>query len=295
MSRAKIAVTLGLLLFGINEAPAQDSSVMPLTSEVPVSGPLFLSRTQPGAMGVVAPQGCSAKPSLNGKTVHLVREQVYWHFPDQCIRIVLNHRGLAARNTPTFVGVRVVGYFKAAQENTVILRRAGRFNRSDGTKLPEMRDTELTGNQMTLNRFDEIHGSTTFDNQQYLQSFIVESGVEWHGVPDGGSDNTWDHRARFRSTTTFDTQLNLQYKVLDNRLIRIEPFPVDGTPPEGGPFSIDIRRRGNAEAIAVRVFSPAGADFGGQFALIYSTDKNYASSLLTSRIAGGCLFQFLCK
>jgi hypothetical protein len=295
MSRAQFAIILSILLLATTEAPAQDSSVMPLTSEEHVSGPLFLSKTQPGTIGVVSPQGCTAGSSLSGKNVHLIHEQMYWHFPDQCVRIVLNHRGLAASNMPTFVGVRVVGFFKEAQENTVVLRRAGRFTRSDGTKLPEMRDKEITGNQMTLNRFDEIHEPTAFDSQQYLKSFIAESGVEWHGIPEGGSDNTWDYRGRFRSSTTFDTQLNLRYKVLDNRLMKIVPFPVNGKPPEGGPFPIDIRRSGTADAIVVRVFSPAGADFGGQFALIYSTDKNYVSSLVTSRIAGGCLIPILCR
>lgn len=284
-----LALTLGIAAF-LSANPtlhAQETMAMHYASASSEFGRRFLDLPA-GAIGLVSTNGCAAEPSLAGSRVYLMENPIYWGVTDTCIRIVLNHRGPAAMNLPSYVGVQIVGFYADEQDSTVVLKREGTFIRS-GRILRLMEDQLLTKGEMRIEDFDRIHGAPYAgpeDSARALSNFDARSGVEWHGTPEGGSHDSWDERQRFVSPKF--QQINLKERVLENRLYRFIPYGVDSRP-STGPFKFDVRRKG-ALAIAIKVFSPVSSDYGGQFAIIFSRNRDQVAKLLNTQLAGRGFF-----
>src|SRR5207244_13337124 len=126
-----------------------------------------------------------------------------------------------------------------------------------------------------------------------LDEFDRLAGVKWHGVPEGGTDDTWEARFRFRSDNPYQSQFNLTQRILENRIVHMVPYPSDKTPPEG-PKAIDVRQR-VAQAIAVKIFSPVSSDYGGHFALVYGNRAQVAAIVRSRMAAGGGFFNWFSR
>jgi len=251
------------------------SSTINLFDEQSTYGNDFL--TQPATqVGVVVKNGCSAK-KLTGRRSYVVKSYaIYWGLSEECVRVIVNHRATDASptQTPTYLGVQVIGFYDNPQPTSIVLRRSGTFVR-DGKVLPQYDDKTLLSDQLDLDTWDALHTTGT------LQDVDEKVGL-WHGTPQDGIHNSWDDRRWFRTGRAYDAQMQLKYKSLDNRLIRFTPYPMDDSPKDG-PVGFNVYRRG-VRALVVRVFSPSNADYDRSFALIYESDPTKVARLVNSQI-----------
>jgi hypothetical protein len=266
------AVCILTLLFA-GAARAQSGAVK-LTSEESTYAEHFLE--QPSAqVGLIVRNGCSGSQGLSGRTSYLVRTGViYWSVNAECVRLVINHRATEAHPNPTYLGVQVIGFYDDPPSASIILRRSGTFVR-DAKQLQDYDDRIFSSDQLNHDSWDSLHTNGTLD--------AVDQKVgTWHGTPLGGNRSSWEDRSWFRRGRSYDAQITLQNRTLDNRLIRFTPYAADGWPKEG-PLGFNINRRG-ARVVVVRVFSPSNADYDRSFALVYESDPKIVATVVNRQV-----------
>jgi hypothetical protein len=265
-----------VLVTACNPVPTHaQSGAINLFDEASTYGNDFLNQPATQA-GVVVKNGCSAG-KLTGRRSYIIKSYViYWGLSEECVRVVVNHRATDPSPTPasTYLGVQVIGFYDVPQSTSIILRRKGTFVR-DGKVLPPYDDKALSSDELDHDTWDTLNSSGT------LQAVDEKVGT-WHGTPQGGTHNSWDDRRWFRTGRTYDAQLQVKSKALDNRLIRFTPYPMTESP-QDGPLGFNVNRRG-ARAVVVRVFSPSNADYDRSFALIYESDPAKVSQLVNRQI-----------
>jgi len=265
-------------------APAVAQDLPPQLREIEYKYQQGFLETLPGTIGVPAPNGCTARPQLTGRYIYLVKNQlIYWGTEDDCVRVVINHQANNPYRGASYLGVQVIGFYERPRSETLVLRRDGIFVRNN-TESIVFNDKTYYPDQITQEEFDRFHSARDgADADRALAEFEgkTKTGVMWHATPKGGTHNSWDDRRRFRMSNSYEGQLNLRHRVLENRLIAFTPYQVgaDGRRSEDAPRFVDIHRSG-AKAIAVRIFSPYSYDYGGEFALIFSTKKTVVANLM---------------
>jgi hypothetical protein len=264
--------------------PAQaQSGAIKLGSEEATYGDHFFE--QPATqVGLVVKNACTIGQSLAGRYAYLVKTGViYWGLGAECIRIVVNHRATEETPKPTYLGVQVIGFYDDRPATSVILRRKGIFTR-DGKVLPVYDDRLFSTDELDHDSWDSLHANGTL-------AAVDEKVGMWHGTPQDGNRSSWDDRSWFRRGRAYDSQILLQNRALDNRLIRFTPYP-QGLSPKEGPVGFNINRRG-ARAVVVRIFSPSNADYDRSFALIYESDPKIVASIVNRQVVqSGFLFWF---
>jgi hypothetical protein len=192
----------------------------------------------------------------------------------ECIRVVVNHRASEDTSKPTYLGVQVIGFYDERPSTSIILRRNGVFTR-DGKALPAYDDRLFSTDQIDHDSWDSLHGNGTL-------AAVDDKVGTWHGTPQDGVRSSWDDRYWFRRGRAYDSQISLQNRALDNRLIRFTPYSPDGSP-RGALVGFNVNRRG-ARAVVVRIFSPSNADYDRSFALIYESDPKIVASLVNRQV-----------
>ena len=91
--------------------------------------------------GLVVKNGCGGG-KLTGRRSYLVKSYgIYWGLSEECVRVVVNHRATdpSPTQTPTYLGVQVIGFYDSPQSTSIVLRRNGTFVRN-GKNLPQYDD-----------------------------------------------------------------------------------------------------------------------------------------------------------
>jgi hypothetical protein len=272
--RLILGVVLAGLTLAIHGTAQAQVGAIKLSSEESTYGDHFFE--QPAAqIGLVTRNACTIERSLAGRVSYLVKTGViYWGLSAECIRVVVNHRATEDLSKPTYLGIQVIGFYDDRPPTSIILRRKGVFVR-DGKVLPPYDDRLLSVDELDQDSWDSLHTSGTLAE-------VDEKVGTWHGTPQDGNHSSWDDRYWFRRGRAYDSQISLQNRTIDNRLIRFTPYSADGSPKEG-PVGFNINRRG-ARAVVVRVFSPSNADYDRSFALIYESDPKIVASLVNRQV-----------
>jgi hypothetical protein len=281
--RAIFAVILAALVSVVVHPAQAQSGAIKIWSEEATYGNHFFE--QPATqIGVVVKNGCTIQQNLAGRYAYLVKTGViYWGLGAECIRVVVNHRATDDEQRPTYLGVQVIGFYDDRPAISVILRRKGVFTR-DGKALPDYDDRMFPADELDHDSWDSLHTNGTL-------TAVDEKIGMWHGTPQDGDRSSWEDRSWFRRGRAYDSQMSLQNRTLDNRLIRFTPYNQDGSPKDG-PVGFNINRRG-ARAVVVRIFSPSNADYDRSFALIYESDPKIVASLVNRQVVqSGFLFWF---
>jgi hypothetical protein len=269
-----LGIILAAAALGGGTASAQSGAIN-LFEEQSTYGNDFLNQPATQA-GVVVKNGCGGA-KLTGRRSYLVRNTaIYWGLSEECIRVIVNHRATdpSPTQTPTYLGVQVIGFYDNPQTTSIILRRNGTFVR-DGKILPPYDDKIFAADELSHDTWDALHTTGT------MQAVDEKTGT-WHGTPQGGIHNSWDDRRWFRTGRAYDAQLQVTQKALDNRLIRFTPYQMTESPKDG-PVGFNVNRRG-ARAVVVRVFSPSNADYDRSFAVIYESDPAKVARLVNTQI-----------
>jgi hypothetical protein len=274
-----------------SEGAHAQTQAIEIAREAQSWGTDFLSQP-PGTVGLIARNGCEKSTleplepvQLRGKRIYLVKNgAVYFGLTADCLLIIVNHRTVdeSVESSPSYLGIQVIGFYENNQDRSMIMRRKGAFTR-DGVSLTPLPGKPVYSEQLSIDRFNELHKSPNGAVADKALSELDEKiGTRWHGVPADGTDNSWSDRHWFHENEVYDNQIQLKYKVLDNRLIRFKPYSLSKGPKEG-PLPFTFGKNG-ARASVVRVFSPSNPDIDRSFTIIHETDPRRAQEIANIRI-----------
>lgn len=234
----------------------------------------------PGAIGIATKTACNRNEGFQpGTYVRMVgSNKILWGISPKtdCLRFIVNHKAESSVSPPlaTYLAIKIVGLYEDDDKDKIVARRQGSFSRDDG-QLPRFRDyvdDDSASAREAQEQFETHHKKGDLAAVDKLIG-------KWHGVPAGAGENTWAERKRLTtSLPRLARQNTWKSRLMDYRLYRFIPYDGNSSPSGRNPLDIIVHPHG-ASALVLKFYSPEGAEYGGEFVVLLTEDKEEADRM----------------